>query len=147
MADIPAEIFPTVHHARVEWQGSREDMRAHTVELSDQQVLSSCAAEWGGDPAKADPEEMFVGALAGCHMLWFVNYARERRLRIATYVDHPSGVLDGEKITSVTLRPQATFDGDQPSAELLAELHHLAHERCFLAATVNCPISIEPTEA
>ena len=139
MASEPSA--PTRHHARVVWEGSKADLRAHRVELADQVLLASSMPELGGDAERADPEEMFVASLSSCHMLWFLHLARDRRLRVTSYADDAVGDLDGERITRVELRPRVSFESD-PGAEVLAELHHEAHERCFLAASVNCPVEV-----
>jgi organic hydroperoxide reductase OsmC/OhrA len=131
----------TRHHARVVWEGDRDDLRAHRVELAEQTLAASAAAALGGDGAKADPEEMFVAALSSCHMLWFLRLARERRLRIRAYQDDAEGTLDGTRITRVELRPSVQFETD-PGSEVEAELHRAAHERCFLANSVSCEVVV-----
>jgi organic hydroperoxide reductase OsmC/OhrA len=88
-----------------------------------------------------NPDELLIGSLSSCHMLWFLAIARERRLRVKSYEDSAVGYLDGTRITRVELRPEVSFESD-PGAEVLAELHHSAHERCFLAASVNCPVEV-----
>ena len=95
------EPEPTEHRARVVWEGTKEDLRAHRVELASQTLLGSSMPETGGDGERADPEETFVGALSACHMLWFLALARERKLRVVSYVDEAVGELDGERITRV----------------------------------------------
>lgn len=66
----------TAHRARVVWDREDSDIRAHTVELAGQRVATSSAPEFGGNPEKADPEEMFVASLSSCHLLWFLALAR-----------------------------------------------------------------------
>ena len=46
-------------------------------------------------------------------------------------------------MTKVTLCPQVTWGGEAPSAEVIAELHHKAHEACFIANSVNTEVTIE----
>ena len=46
-------------------------------------------------------------------------------------------------ITRITLRPQIAFAGAAPDAAALERLHHEAHERCFIANTLNCEIVVE----
>ena len=41
------------------------------------------------------------------------------------------------------LRPRIAFAGPAPDAAEIARLHHEAHERCFIANTLNCEIAIE----
>ena len=74
-------------------------------------------------------------------MLWFIALARGRRLRVTAYADDPVGTLEDGRITRVVLAPQVEFEED-PGAAVLAELHHEAHERCYLAASVNFPIEV-----
>ena len=131
----------TEHRARVVWEGTKADLRAHRVELAGETLLGSTMPENGGDPDRADPEQLFVGALSSCHMLWFIALARGRRLRVTAYADDPVGTLEDGRITRVVLAPQVEFEED-PGAAVLAELHHEAHEHCYLAASVNFPIEV-----
>lgn len=96
-----------------------------------------------------DPEEAFVASLSSCHMLWFLHIARDAGLVVTAYEDAADGEMkrNGEgklAITSVTLRPHAVFDGDGPDAATLHDLHHKAHEACFIANSVKTEIWIEP---
>jgi organic hydroperoxide reductase OsmC/OhrA len=131
----------TEHRARVVWQGTKADLRAHRVELAGETLLGSTMPENGGDPDRADPEQLFVGSLSSCHMLWFIALARGRRLRVTAYADDPVGTLEDGRFARVVLAPQVEFEED-PGAAVLAELHHEAHERCYLAASVNFPIEV-----
>jgi organic hydroperoxide reductase OsmC/OhrA len=129
----------TTHHARVTWHGDRDDLRAHTVLLGAQELAGS---SHDGDPARADPEQMLVGSLSACHMLWFLNLARRERLRVTSYTDSAEGEMDETRITRVVLRPRVEFEGE-PGDGTLGRLHEAAHARCFIANTVNCPVVVE----
>jgi organic hydroperoxide reductase OsmC/OhrA len=133
----------TTHHASVSWDADRDDLRAHTVNVAEQTVASSSAPEFGGNVSKADPEELFVASLSACHMLWFLDYSRRKRLRVTAYEDEAEGTMDGTRFTSVVLRPRVTFRHD-PGREVVEQLHHRAHELCFISNTVNCPVEVEP---
>lgn len=132
----------TVHRARLSWDADRDDIRAHTVELAGQTLSASSAPQLGGDPAKADPEEMFVASLASCHMLWFLALARAEAIRVTSYEDSPEGTMDGARFTRVVLRPQVAFD-PEPDEERIDLLHQRAHERCFIANSVSCLVEVE----
>jgi organic hydroperoxide reductase OsmC/OhrA len=138
-----AQSATSKHCVRVEWEPERDDPRAHLIKLSDQVLAGSSAETFGGDSAKADPEELFVAALSSCHMLWFISLARAKRLRVTAYVDDAQGTMDATHFTAVLLRPKVSFEQD-PVPEHLIELHHRAHERCYIAHSVNCPVVIEP---
>jgi len=100
--------------------------------------------------AAVDPEEAFVAALSSCHMLVFLSLAAKRGVIVESYRDEAVGVLDKnvegrQAITTVTLRPQVTFAGErQPTASELDELHHKAHEECFIANSVKTEVRCEP---
>jgi organic hydroperoxide reductase OsmC/OhrA len=104
----------------------------------------------GSDPAGVDPEEAFVASLSSCHMLWFLAIAAKRGFVVDRYEDKPSGVLERNAerkfaMSVVTLRPKITFGGDKvPTAEELDQLHHKAHEECYIANSVKTGIRIEP---
>lgn len=132
----------TTHHATVTWKGNKRDARAHEIQLAGQALAGSCASEWGGDPEKTDPEELFVAAVSACHMLWFLDLARRERLRVITYEDRPEGTMDAQKFVAITLRPRAEFATDTPM-EVIAALHERAHQACFIANSVACPVKVE----
>ena len=65
------------------------------------------------------------------------------------YDDDAEGTLgknDAGKLslTRVTLRPRIIFaEGKTPDAEALQQLHHQAHENCFIANSVKTEVVIE----
>jgi organic hydroperoxide reductase OsmC/OhrA len=104
-------------------------------------------APWS-DEAAVDPEEAFVASLSSCHMLFFLDFARRAGFVIDGYVDEAEGVLgkldDGRMaMTRVTLRPRVEWAGDPPDADALADLHHKAHEACFIANSVTTEVRVE----
>ena len=101
------------------------------------------------DASAVDPEEAFVASLSSCHMLWFLSTAAEHGFVVDTYDDEAIGRMRKDAngrlaIAEVVLRPRATFSGGrQPTREQLDELHHAAHEQCFIANSVKTKIAIE----
>jgi len=106
-------------------------------------------APWN-DPAAVDPEEAFVASLSSCHMLFFVDFARRAGFVVDSYVDEAEGVLekraDGKMwMSRVMLHPRVEFSGEKrPSEAELADLHHRAHEECFIANSVRAEVIVEP---
>jgi len=96
-----------------------------------------------------DPEEAFVASLCSCHMLFFLSIAAKRQYIIDEYVDNAIGIMDKdvnglEWMTRVTLRPQVKFSSkNQPDHGSLEEMHHRAHQLCFIANSVKTEIVIE----
>jgi len=98
--------------------------------------------------AAVDPEEAFVASLSSCHMLWFLSIAAGKKYIVESYEDNAERVLAKDEtgklaMTEVTLKPKVAFSGKaNPSRTQVDELHHLAHEKCFIANSVKTKISI-----
>lgn len=127
--------------------------RCHEWRLDSGAVLAAAASphvvplQWT-NAMDIDPEEAFVASIASCHMLWFLATCSQRGHVVDSYDDDPVGVLAKNAhgklaITSVTLRPKVSFVGDVDAATV-EQLHHDAHEACFIASSVNCTIVVEP---
>jgi len=96
----------------------------------------------------ADPEEMLVASLSACHMLFFIDFARRAGFTLDRYEDAAVGILGKDErgrtaMTSVTLNPALAWSGDkQPTASDLADIHHKAHEACFIANSFRGDVRI-----
>jgi organic hydroperoxide reductase OsmC/OhrA len=95
-----------------------------------------------------DPEEALVAALSSCHMLTFLYFAAKQGFVVDSYDDAAVGVMtknDRGKlfVSKCTLRPRIAFSGPkQPSAAELAQLHHHAHEECYIANSVLTEVTV-----
>ncbi|MCG4452464.1 OsmC family protein [Pseudomonas sp. MMS21-TM103] len=102
------------------------------------------------DETAVDPEEAFVASIASCHMLWFLSIARQRRFCVDDYQDAASGAMQANGagklfIARVTLRPAVTFSGERlPTRQQIEQMHHQAHEECFIANSVKSEVRCEP---
>ena len=102
------------------------------------------------DASAVDPEEAFVASLSSCHMLWFLSIAAKRKFCVDAYTDNAKGVMDKNAdgkmaMTIVTLRPKVTFSGEKlPTQAQVEELHHQAHDECFIANSVKTEVRCEP---
>ncbi len=101
-----------------------------------------------------DPEEALVAALSSCHMLTFLYFAARGGYVVDSYVDDAVGVMTKNErgklfVSKTTLRPRIAFSGaKQPSPAELDQLHHHAHEECYIANSVLTEVVIEtPTAA
>ena len=100
-----------------------------------------------------DPEEALVAALSSCHLLTFLYVAQKAGYIVDRYEDDALGIMTKNArgklyVSKVTLRPSTAFAGDkQPTAAELADLHHHAHEECFIANSVLSEVVIEPSRA
>ncbi len=101
----------------------------------------------GGDSALYNPEDMLIAALSSCHMLWFLHLASNAGLIVHSYVDTPLGT--GESLPDGTgrfiraqLRPEI---GLAPGTDVSCadEIHGRIHAHCFIARSVNFPVTIK----
>jgi organic hydroperoxide reductase OsmC/OhrA len=82
-------------------------------------------------------------------MLWFLGLAAADGLSVASYDDGAAGWLSPDSegkpgILNIILRPVAIFDGLRlPTLDDIADLHALAHRRCYLANSVKAEIEID----
>ena len=102
------------------------------------------------DAAAVDPEEAFVASLSSCHMLWFLYIAGQRGFCVERYFDAASGVMGKNArgrmaMTEVTLKPDVQFSGEKrPTRAEIDEMHHRAHEECFIANSVTTDVRCAP---
>jgi organic hydroperoxide reductase OsmC/OhrA len=96
-----------------------------------------------------DPEEAFVAALSSCHMLTFLYVAAKQGYVIDSYADEAVGVMSKNEhgklwVSKVTLAPTIVFSGEKrPTPAQFDELHHLAHEECFIANSVKSEVVVQ----
>ena len=101
------------------------------------------------NPANVDPEEAFVAAIASCHMLTYLWVASRAGFVVESYRDAAVGVMTKNErgvpwVSLVTLRPEIRYGGEKhPTAEEIAQLHHLAHEQCFIANSIKTEVKVE----
>ena len=147
------------YEARVDWQGpepaaflKRQYSRAHQWHFDGGLTVPASSSSqivrlpWS-DAEAVDPEEAFVAAIASCHMLFFLDFAARAGFAVARYDDAAYGEMgkgpDGRvQMLGVTLQPSLEWAGEPPNEAQIAELHHQAHEACFLANSVRCPVTV-----
>ena len=147
------------HHYRlqVRWTGNlgsgtatyRGYSRDHEYFAGDKPVIpGSSDPVFRGDASRYNPEELLVGSLASCHMLWFLHLCADAGLVVERYDDAPEGTLvetpdGGGHFSDVVLHPRVSFRGDAEPG-LIRQLHERAHALCFLANSMNFPVRVEP---
>lgn len=142
----------------VEWTGNqgsgtsnyRAYERAHEIRAAGKPVIpGSSDPSFRGDPARWNPEELFLASLAACHKLWYLHLSAVAGIVVTAYVDRAEGVMaeaedGGGRFVSVVLRPQVTLAAGSDRARAEA-LHAEAHHKCFIANSVSVPVACEPT--
>lgn len=153
------------YSAKIIWQKpetaafvDNEFSRHHLWQFAGGLTVPASAAPHLASPALSvehsiHPEEAYVASLSSCHMLWFLAIAAGRNYVVQSYIDEARGVMaanaDGKlAMTRVTLRPQVCFSADaMPTPDMLARMHRLAHENCFIANSVKTEVLVKPVHA
>lgn len=130
--------------------GYRDYARDHDIEGAGKGTVirGSSTPVYRGDKTRYNPEELLIGALSSCHMLWLLHLCADGGITVSEYRDEASGTMhlnaDGSgEFSEVVLRPVVRIRDASRAAELPA-LHHRAHELCFIARSVNFPVRCEP---
>lgn len=101
-----------------------------------------------GDSSRYNPEELLLGAISSCHMLWVLHLCADAGIVVTEYSDeataemleHPDG--SGE-FTGAILHPHMVITDATRIAEAVA-LHDRAHQLCCLARSMAFPVKHEP---
>lgn len=146
------------HHYNVSvtWTGNngegtktyRSYRRDHLIsKVGAPEIPGSSDPAFRGDPKRYNPEDCLVAALSSCHMLSYLHLCAVNNIVVTDYRDEAQGTMQEHangsgNFTRVVLRPKVTIaEGDRAKA---IELHHQAHELCFIANSVNFPVECEP---
>ena len=148
------------HHYSVEvrWTGNLGEgtknyqSYARTHEISSGQkpaIPGSSDPAFRGNDDRWNPEDLMVAAVSACHKLWYLHLCAVAGVNVVAYVDRAQGVMvedanRGGYFTGVTLKPEVTITAGSDLAKA-ASLHHDAHEKCFIANSVNFHIVCEPS--
>jgi organic hydroperoxide reductase OsmC/OhrA len=148
------------HHysASVQWTGNdgvgtrdyRSYRRDHEIRFAGKPPLpGSSDPAFRGDPTRYTPEELLVASLSACHLLWYLHLCAVSGIVVLDYVDDAAGVMneaaDGAgEFTAVVLKPVVTI-ADGSAAATAEALHERAHGYCFIARSMNFPVSVAPT--
>ncbi|AZA80327.1 OsmC family peroxiredoxin [Chryseobacterium sp. G0186] len=129
--------------------GYRYYERSHMISVDYKvNIEGSSDPSFRGDRTKHNPEEMFLSSLSSCHMLWYLHFCSEAGVIVTDYVDEAAGIMEETSngsghFTEVILSPKVTVT-EQSMVEKAEQLHHKAHEFCFIANSVNFPVKHIP---
>ena len=145
------------HHfsARLTWTGAAKGAtssyesysRDHVIEVPGKPPLPGSADKvFHGDSSRHNPEDLLVMSLSSCHMLTYLAEAARAGVHVVAYSDDASGTMqlhEGKmRFTEVSLRPQVGVAAGSDPAQA-KRLHEQAHEHCFIANSVNFPVSCD----
>ncbi|OHV05519.1 peroxiredoxin [Mycobacterium talmoniae] len=110
-------------------------------------ILGSADPAFRGDPTRWNPEQLLLASLSQCHLLWYLHLCAVHGVVVTSYVDRPVGTMtetaEGGHFTAAVLRPQVQVVAAKMVDKALA-LHGDAHRACFIANSVNFPVTHDP---
>ena len=130
--------------------GHRDYDRSHTVSIQGKPELFLTTDNPAvGDKSKLNPEDLLVTAISSCHMLSYLYVCSLEGVIITSYTDNATGIMieqasGGGSFKEVTLNP-IFYVADESMVEKAIELHHKAHEICYIANSVNFEVKCIPT--
>ena len=145
------------HHfsAKLTWTGAAKGVtssyesysRDYVIDVPGKSPLPGSADKvFRGDSSRHNPEDLLVMSLSACHMLTYLAEAARAGVHVVAYADEASGTMqlhDGKmRFTEVSLRPQVVIAAGSDAAQA-TQLHDKAHEHCFIANSVNFPVSCD----
>ena len=149
------------HRATIKWSHSQGEFlkgsysREHTWSFDGGVTVPASPAPTSvkppySNPANVDPEEAFVASISSCHMLTFLWVASRKGIEVTSYEDEAVGRMTKNEhgipwVSSVVLHPRIVYAGPSPTQDVEEELHHQAHEGCYIANSVKTQITVAPT--
>jgi organic hydroperoxide reductase OsmC/OhrA len=146
------------HKAKIQWKFSQGDFlkgtysREHSWTFDGGVTVPASSSPFAvrvpfSNPANVDPEEAFVASLSSCHMLTFLYVASRKGFEIMSYEDDAVGVLTKNEhgnlwVSSVVLHPRITYGAKTPTREEEDQMHHAAHDQCFIANSVKTDVKV-----
>jgi len=120
--------------------------RHHEINIEGKPTLyASADPAFRGDTTHYNPEELLLASLSGCHMLWFLHLCADNGINVVDYQDNPTATMQetnngGGRFTEVTLQPEVTIT-EKWMASKLDAMHDQANQSCFIANSVNFPVT------
>lgn len=144
-----------IYRTHLTWTGSqagvpfRNHRRDYRIEAAGKPPIEGSSDPiFRGDAARWNPEDLLVAALSACHQLWYMGLCAAAGIEVLAYEDAAEGRMAEEsaggagQFTDVVLRPLVVVATGTDLARARA-LHAVAHERCFIARSVNFPVRHE----
>jgi organic hydroperoxide reductase OsmC/OhrA len=124
--------------------------RSHTVSIEGKPELFLTTDNAAvGDKSKLNPEDLLVAAISSCHMLSYLYLCSLDGVVITSYTDNATGIMlenesGGGSFKEIILHPICEVTDESMITKAL-ELHHKAHEICYIANSVNFEVTCNPT--
>ena len=94
-----------------------------------------------------NPEDLLLSSLSACHMLWYLHLASDAGITVMEYQDSPVAtgeVLKGRGSLYFCYPPAENHRITGTDLDAAAAIHQQIHHVCFIARSVNFPVSYQP---
>jgi organic hydroperoxide reductase OsmC/OhrA len=146
-----------LYEIEVKWTGNKGEgtkdyrsyERSHVISgVGKPDLLGSSDPLFRGDPTKYNPEELLLASLSSCHMLWFLHICADKKINVIEYVDNPKALMvidpSGKGFfKEATLHPSIVIT-DRARFDEIEKIHETAHQKCFIANSINFKVLIKP---
>jgi organic hydroperoxide reductase OsmC/OhrA len=147
------------HHYSISmvWTGNKGEgtkeyraySRDHILQVTGKaDIAGSSDPSFRGSPDRYNPEELLVSSLSACHMLWYLHLCSVNNIVVTGYRDQARGTMiegadGGGHFKEVELNPSITLS-ETAMIGRATELHEEANRLCFVANSVNFPVTHKP---
>jgi len=145
-----------VYQALLTWTGNtgagttgyERYSRSYRISMEGKPDLNGSADPvFRGDAGVHNPEDHFLAAISGCHMLSYLALCARRGVNVIAYEDDAHSILrlsgGSGAFEQVTLHPVVSIE-DRAHEALAMQLHDEAAECCFIANSCSVRIEHQP---
>ena len=143
------------YQARCSWKGTtgggyEKYDRTHLASAppASPTLILSADPAFRGEASRLNPEQLVIIAASSCQLLSFLAVASRARVEILEYDDEAEAEMpEGDlpvRITRIRLKPRIVI-GPNNQEERIRQLVEIAHNECYVANSLKCQISVEPT--
>ncbi|HET9480443.1 MAG TPA: OsmC family protein [Candidatus Polarisedimenticolia bacterium] len=132
------------YEANVMWrEGLRGTLRADG--LPEMEVATP--VEFKGEPGIWTPEHLLVSSASSCLMLTFLNFASQRRIKVAAYEADANGTLERfegrYRFTKIFIRARIALGSADDTARALKAFRD-AEAACLITASLRAHVESQP---
>jgi organic hydroperoxide reductase OsmC/OhrA len=143
------------YRARCSWKGTtgagyEKYDRTHLASAPPALPTLTLSADpaFRGDAGRLNPEQLVIIAASSCQLLSFLAIAARTGMDILEYEDEAEAEMPEDdlpvRITRIRLKPRIVVSSNTNEARI-RQLVEIAHTECYIANSLKCQVSVEPT--
>ena len=143
------------YQARCSWKGTtgagyEKYDRTHVASAPPASATLTLSADsaFRGEASRLNPEQLVIIAASSCQLLSFLAIAARTGMDILEYEDEAEAEMPEDdlpvRIIRIRLKPRILVSPNT-NQERIRQLVELAHNECYIANSLKCQVSVEPT--